>query len=486
VKVAGPVAAVRRWLRRLGRHRPSLRARLLAALLGTLLVVLAVVDTATLSAIRSFLLERIDHSLARANRIAQNSVTGAALTPSLQPNLTAGRYYVGVATADGRVRALLSDPATVGNPPRLRGKLAGTTPDPRTVAATSGGAPYRVVVTAMPGQPGAYLVVGISLEEYEAASGRITTDLVAGAAAAFVVLALAGWALTRHGLRPLERIADKADTVTGGDLSTRMEIGSATSEVGRMSTALNSMLERIEESVRERDAVQQRIRTFMADASHELRTPLTTVRSYAELYEQGALADSAAVATAMHRIASEAARMSDLVGQLLTLARFDEQVAPARRPVDLSAVVCEAVADARAVEPRRPISIHTGAAPVWVDGDPTQLIMMTSNLLANVRMHAGPAADVTVTVTHSDARCVLEVGDSGPGVPPEALSRLFDRFYRAPTNEQRSSGLGLAIVAAIAEAHGGQVRASLRRPTGLAIRVDIPEAGTVPTNFPSD
>lgn len=457
-----------------GQHR-SLRVRLLVALLGTSIVVFTAVDIATLNAISSFLMQRIDNSLMRAQRVAQNRFGGSAAESALQSGLTPGRYYVGLVASDGALRPLLLDPITTANPPRLPNDLSQVSAHPRTAPAVRAGAPYRIAITAAQGGPG-YLVVGVSLDEYDTTVGRITRDLILGTVAAFVVLAAAGWALTRRGLRPLERIADRADTVTGGDLSTRMDVVEATSEVGRLSAALNAMLDRIEQSVRERDTAEARIRQFMADASHELRTPLTTVRAYAELHEQGALRDEAAVTQAMRRISSEAARMSGLVGQLLVLARFDAHLAPSHCRVDLTALVCEAAADARAVEPGRRITLDLGARPAQVDGDSMQLAMMTSNLFANVRLHAGPAAQVTVSVGHSGRRCLVEVADNGAGVPPDALARLFDRFYRVTPAPRRGNGLGLAIVAAIVEAHGGTVTASQVQPSGLRISIEIPEA----------
>jgi len=452
-----------------GRPR-SLRLRLLFALVGTSMAVFAAVDVATISAIRSFLLHRVDNSVNRVHTVAQRYLEGRVVD-RLPPTFTPGRYYVGLAKADGSLTPLLPDASTSGNPPTLPAKLTRVSSAPRTAPARSGGPPYRIVVTPFSGR---YLVVGVSLEDYDATVGRLTLDIVLASAAAFVVLAGAGWALTRRGLRPLERIADRADTITGGELSQRIAVRAATSEVGRVSTALDAMLDRIEGSVQERDAAQQSIRQFMADASHELRTPLTTVRAYAELYQQGALRDRIAVDEAMARIHGEAARMSELVDQLLCLARSDAAVAPERVRVDLAAVLDDAVADARAVEPARQIAVDAEPAPV--DGDPAQLQMVIGNLLANVRVHGGPEARVTATLRRRGDRCVLVVTDTGPGVSPDALPHLFERFFRTDRGS-RGSGLGLAIVAAIVEAHGGRVGAAAAAPSGLQITVELPAAG---------
>jgi two-component system, OmpR family, sensor kinase len=473
--VAAIWSTFRRRLRIIREHRRSLRLRLFAAMVGTSVAVFVAVDLVTLTAIQSFLMQRMDNTLARAVRIADTRLAEATPDMSLQAGLTPGRYYVGTVGADGTLRPLLPDPITSGNPPRLPPDVAHVGSNAHTAAASAGGAPYRVAVTAMPGQPDAHLVVALSLDEYETTLGRITLDLSAATAAAFVLLAAAGWVLTRRGLRALERIADRADTVTGGELSTRMDVTETSSEVGRLATALNSMLDRIEHSVQERDAAEAQMRQFMADASHELRTPLTTVRAYAELYEQGALEDSAAVSEAMRRISSEAARMGDLVAQLLTLARFDAQRTPDRRRLDLTALVHEVVTDARAVEPERRIMLRGCQRPAWVDGDRAQLAMLISNLLANVRIHAGSAAQVRVTIAQRAGHDVIEVADTGPGVPTDALPHLFDRFYRAAPGTQRGSGLGLAIVAAIVQAHGGHLSASHVQPHGLRISIELPE-----------
>ena len=247
------------------------------------------------------------------------------------------------------------------------------------------------------------------------------------------------------------------------------------SEVGRLAAALNAMLERIESSVAQRDLAQARMRTFMADASHELRTPLTTVRAYAELYEQGALCDKDALDQALRRISSEATRMSDLVRQMLALARSAEYPAEAVEPVDLTALASELVRDVRITNPQRTWTLRDPGRPVVVLGDPTRLRQVLSSLLLNVLVHSSPTAEAAVSVAVSGASALIEVTDAGPGVPPEALGHLFDRFFRADVAEpHRGSGLGLAIVAAIAEAHGGHVVASAAEPTGLTITVTLP------------
>src|SRR5207237_2947680 len=181
-----------------------------------------------------------------------------------------------------------------------------------------------------------------------------------------------------------ERIAATAGDIAGGALARRVEPAEPDTEIGRLGLALNAMLAQIETAFAERGASEDRLRRFVADASHELRTPLTSIRGYAELFRRGAATRPDDLAKAMHRIEEEAARMGVLVEELLLLARLDQGRPLERRPVDLSAMAAEAVADARVVEPNRPIALDVDG-PVRVTGDAARLRQVFDNLLANVR-----------------------------------------------------------------------------------------------------
>jgi two-component system OmpR family sensor kinase len=222
------------------------------------------------------------------------------------------------------------------------------------------------------------------------------------------------------------------------------------------------------------------MRRFVADASHELRTPLTSIRGFAELYRQGAAQDPADVARALRRIEDEAARMGLLVDDLLLLARLDQQRPLERVPVDLVAVVAEAVADARLLAPARAIELRVreGIAP-QVLGDEARLRQVVTNLMSNALTHTPEGTPVTVAVgaIKDQSAVVLSVADSGPGLEPEEARRVFERFYRVDPSRTRAAGgtgLGLSIVAALVAAHGGEVDVDAAPGKGCAFTVRLP------------
>jgi len=293
------------------------------------------------------------------------------------------------------------------------------------------------------------------------------------------LIGLLSWAAIRRAFAPIEGMIGTADRIAAGDLAERTAVADDGSEVGRLGSALDRMLDRIEEAVDAKTASEERMRRFVADASHELRTPLTSVRGYAELYRQGAR-DEATVATSMARIEGEAARMGRLVDDLLALARMDrDEPAHRREPVDLGRVAGEAVDAARVVDGTRTWDLDVPAAPdAVVAGDAAQLRQVVDNLLANARAHTPPGTTVATTVDVDDGRVRLKVRDDGPGIPPADRERAFDRFWRATRSDENpvaGSGLGLAIVRSIARAHGGE--ATLGDGTGgrgTTVRVELP------------
>jgi two-component system OmpR family sensor kinase len=217
------------------------------------------------------------------------------------------------------------------------------------------------------------------------------------------------------------------------------------------------------------------LRQFVADASHELRTPLTSIRGYAELWRAGGLREGGDVDDAMRRMEQEARRMGLLVDDMLLLARLDQGRPLETAPLALDRLVDDAVRDARAVEPGRPIDFVADA--VTVVGDDHRLRQIVGNLLTNARLHTPPGTPVHVSVRTVGERVRLEVADEGPGLEPEVAARVFERFFRgdpARTRASGGSGLGLSIVAAVAEAHGGRVSVEAAPGTGARFVVDLP------------
>jgi two-component system OmpR family sensor kinase len=227
------------------------------------------------------------------------------------------------------------------------------------------------------------------------------------------------------------------------------------------------------------------MRRFVADASHELRTPLTSIRGFAELYRQGAARDEEELARLMQRIEDEAKRMGVLVEDLLMLARLDQERPLAQAPVDLLALATDAVHDARAVDPDRPITLAVGPTdpPPVVIGDEARLRQVLANLVMNALKHTPRGTPVAVRLATEPApdaasRAVLEVVDEGPGMPAEVAEHIFERFYRADQARRSdgSTGLGLAIAAALVAGHGGHIAVHTTPGAGATFRIELPLA----------
>jgi two-component system, OmpR family, sensor kinase len=283
-------------------------------------------------------------------------------------------------------------------------------------------------------------------------------------------------------------MADTAGRIAAGDLTQRVEPAEPRTEVGRLGLSLNVMLDQIETAFAERTRSEEKLRRFLADASHELRTPLTSIRGYAEMFPR-TKDDPDDLATSMRRIEEEGRRMGVMVDELLVLARLGEGRTPERAPVDLARVVSDAVADARAADPDRPLTLETPAALV-VTGDDLQLRQVVANLLGNARRHTPAGTPVRVTLRvdghgraagadQASGLAVLTVADDGPGMEPDVAAKVFEPFYRADKSRSRElggAGLGLAIVDAIVEAHGGTVRVVTSPGAGAAFTVTLPLA----------
>jgi two-component system, OmpR family, sensor kinase len=302
------------------------------------------------------------------------------------------------------------------------------------------------------------------------------------AAGVLILLSAGALLIIRRGLHPLERMASTARVIAKGDLSRRVSPADDRTEVGQLGLALNTMLADIEVAFSEREATEQRLRQFLADASHEMRTPLTSIRGYAELWRIGAVSSSEDQALAMHRIEEQAARMGIMVEELLVLARLDQTRPAERRPVDLTVVAAEACAEVGAARRTHPLRLDA-PIPVPVVGDTTHLHQAITNLLTNATRYTPAGAPIEVRTEIDGGTAVLTVRDHGPGLSPEGLIHAFDRFWQAdPARHAGGAGLGLAIVAAVAAGHGGAATVA-NAPDGGAvftIRIPIPQPTEAP------
>jgi two-component system OmpR family sensor kinase len=265
-------------------------------------------------------------------------------------------------------------------------------------------------------------------------------------------------------------------------LSRRVDETDERTEVGQLGSALNVMLGRIETAFREREASEARLRRFVADASHELRTPLTSIRGYAELFQHGLADRPGDLDTAMRRIDSESTRMAGLVDDLLLLARLDQRRPLEKVPVDLASLAADAAQDARAVDPSRQITCQV-PGPCTIIGDEGRLRQLVGNLVANALAYTPPGSPIEITASLgptqdlAPGQAKIAVTDHGPGISADAAAHVFERFWRADPGRVRTqggAGLGLSIVAAIADAHGGRVGLSETPGGGATFSVELP------------
>ncbi|WP_328745717.1 HAMP domain-containing histidine kinase [Streptomyces sp. NBC_00285] len=339
---------------------------------------------------------------------------------------------------------------------------------------------YRVLASR--GLDGDVLITGMPLEPVEAAVHRL--ELVAGIVfgAALTAAGVAGALWVRWSLRPLSRVAATATRVSELSLASgevalpaRAPESDPRSEVGQVAGAFNRMLGRVEDALTKRHASEERLRSFAADASHELRTPVASVRGHAELALLHPGPVPAEVTRSLERIAAESTRMGAMVDDLLLLARLDAGRPLESRPVDLTRLVLDAVTDARVAGPGHRWSLDLPEDPVTVTGDEHRLQQVVSNLLANARLHTPGGTKVTVTLESDGGATTLTVQDDGPGIPGDIQPGVFERFTRADRRtkaETGGAGLGLSIVAAVVEAHGGDV-AMESRPGSTTFTVRI-------------
>ncbi|MEV6239249.1 HAMP domain-containing sensor histidine kinase [Lentzea sp. NPDC051838] len=315
---------------------------------------------------------------------------------------------------------------------------------------------------------GAELVVATDQSEVDNAVGDLRLAFLLISGGALLLVGMAGYVLVRSSTRALEEVEEVAGEIAAGDLSRRVPVRQPGSEVGRLASALNTMLGQIEAAFAVRVSSENRMRQFVADASHELRTPLTSIRGYAELYRQGAATDAADV---LRRIEDQASRMGVLVDDLLQLARLDSAQPLALSDVDLVVLVTDAVHEARVRDSSRTVSL-TLSGPVVVQGDEARVRQVLTNLLDNALTHTPAGSPIEVRLTDS----VIEVADHGPGMSAEQVSRVFERFFRADSARgPGGTGLGLAIVAALVAAHGWRVEVDTAPGEGAVFRVRLRE-----------
>ncbi|WP_410811731.1 sensor histidine kinase [Micromonospora sp. 067-2] len=498
-----------------------LRVKLVTSVLTLVAAALLVISSLTTFFLRGYLVDQVDAQL-------------QGTTQAIGPLLPALRTRKVDAMLPSDYVVVLATPSAVSPPsydqytldpaqlPRFPTDVAGFAKlegKPFDAVSQDGRTRWRLYYAAQPNNE--VLAVGQPLTDVDRAVQRLVwIDLLVGGAV-LIMLASVGAAIVRTSLKPLVEIERTAAAIAGGDLTRRVPDpeegqGQPTSELGRLSRALNTMLAQIEAAFTARAASEtaarsaestardaaaaaqtseararrseERMRQFVADASHELRTPLTTIRGFAELYRQGAARAPEQTAGLLRRIEDEAARMGLLVEDLLLLARLDRERPLSLAPVELPVLASDAVQAARAIAPDRRIEleIEPGSGPLVVYADDARLRQVIGNLVTNALTHTPPDAEIQLRLRAEPGNlAVVEVADTGQGLSPEQTERVFERFYRADAARTRradgntGTGLGLAIVAALVAAHHGSVEVTETPGGGATFRVRLPQVPQV-------
>ncbi|GHF03982.1 two-component sensor histidine kinase [Amycolatopsis deserti] len=460
----------------------SLRGKLIAQVIALLALVCLVVGLVTEIALRSFLYHQLDDRLVAASERgtrqpppgAWNGAPNQPPPDSLRvPGQGIGTLAVAV-FPDGAVRDGILRGGGSGNPfpsdpvpaEQLRTLLALPADGKRRSVDLGDLGDYRVV--SVRAQDGALLITGLPLAEVTDTLWRLGFIFGGVALGGLLIAGGLGAITIRRTMRPLDRLAETASKVSQlqldrGEVALSIRVQpvdtDTRTEVGKVGAAFNQMLGHVGAALTARQASESRVRQFVADASHELRTPLAAIRGYAELARRSGDAVPPDIAFALGRVESESARMTTLVEDLLLLARLDSGRHRVYEPVDFSRIVADAVSDATVAGPDHRWQLDVPAEPITVVGDADQLHQVVLNLLNNARTHTPPGTVVTTRLSTADTEVVLRVTDNGPGIAPEVLPTVFERFVRGDTSRSRaagSTGLGLAIVAAVVAAHRGR------------------------------
>jgi two-component system OmpR family sensor kinase len=468
----------------------SLRNRLILAAMVLTAVAISASDFAANAALRSYLISQVDKELIEISsgsllRLDRAGIESENSDENSDSPFTEFRPLRGVPTS-ASVSLLDIDGKLIG---RIGGDLSqkqiavfGMSVDqvkakgtaPFTIEGQGDDPDVRAVVQILPTGLGS-VVVANSLADVDRTLQRLGFFfLILGLIALTAVGLVSRWIIAIS-LKPLEQVEETAEAIAGGDLSARLPAAKPDTEVGRLTTALNTMLARIEESFEARVNSESKLRRFVADASHELRTPLTAIRGFAELHRQGAVVGEVNTKELVGRIEKESIRMSTLVEDLLLLARLDQSREMAQEPVDLNTLLTEAVASAKAAGPNHLIELSLPSAEVFVLGDAQRIHQVVANLLANARTHTPDDSQIKVALDQGIAETIISVSDNGPGLSEDDQERIFERFFRADPSRARTSGegsgLGLSIVDAVMQAHGGYVSVQSKLGDGATFKL---------------
>jgi two-component system OmpR family sensor kinase len=483
--------------------RWSLQRRLVLGIVVLLAVVSVVVAGASALALRKNLLDRLDRQVVISLGFSANDNGGGTTPPDgsgggVGPRrfgslllFSAGGETAGIAFGeDGKAQVL-----TAAEQKTLLA-VNGADGEVQTVDLGGSLGSYRVATATR--SDGTRVVAGQSLADISTTTNNLLLIFGLITLIALLAAAIAGTAVVRVALRPLGRVAATATRVSElelakGEVSLADRVPEADTdpktEVGQVGAALNRLLGHVEGALVARQASEDKVRQFVADASHELRTPLASIRGYSELTRRGGHELPEDVVRSLGRIESESVRMTSLVEDLLLLARLDAGRELVLGEVDLTALVADAVSDAHAASPDHDWRLEAPDGPVLVTGDRGRLHQVVANLLANARTHTPEGTQVTTELSIDGDDALVAVTDNGPGISPGLLPVLFERFARGDGSRSRatgSTGLGLAIVSAVVEAHAGAVTVeSEPGDTRFVVRIPLRRGSAAPSGAPA-
>ena len=458
------------WLARL-----PVRARVTAWYVLLLALILATLGSFLLLRLRADLVAEVDEGLdAQAAGVLADDDGLAVISGRPVAGLPPGETAAQLVSATGQVkdRAGSAAPEQSLLTPAMRRRVLAGHQVRAEVRVGPERARYRVLALRRnAGRSGTVLVLAAPLSDVDRSVERLRLLLAVAGPVALALAGGGGWLLTRAALRPVDRMTEQADAIGADRLGDRVSVPDAADELTRLARTLNGMLERIERGV-----VTQR--RFVADASHELRTPLAVMRAELEvaLRDHNRAADASEV---LDSAAEEVARMSKIVDDLLTLAHRDEnRLELMLEPVDLGKVATGVAVQLRPLAEAAGVQLAVAApAGAVVLADRARLTQVVTNLVDNAVKFTGAGGSVRVRVWEADDGAGLAVADTGPGIAPEHLRRVFDRFYRLDPARSRArggSGLGLAICRELVEAHGGRIRAESVEGAGSTFSLALP------------
>ncbi|MEA2616018.1 MAG: two-component system, OmpR family, sensor kinase [Chloroflexota bacterium] len=482
----------------------SLRLRVTLLTCGVVALVVLVIATVFFITVGSRLRSDLDNRVVRRAEMVDNAFSRlppAALLAPVRRNATVGgradsatMFSLGHPVQGGGDLDL-TDEAPAGLHVPARAWVTAPRPMPAVVTLSADGVGYTVALLRLPapvtvapaGRPVAVdaVAVGASLEDVDTTLRSLVQVVILAGLAGLLVSGLGAWLAAGRGLRPITLLSRAMDTVgRGGDLSRRVPVRAEQDEVAHLTTAFNHSLDRVEAAYHELERLLEQQQRFVADASHELRTPLTTVRTDIEVMRRHPGLPAADRDRVLDNALTELRRLSQLVGDLLTLASADARTAMVPSPVNWDELVRSAADEARRICDPRPVSLSLEGTLGSGVADQDALQRTFVALFENIAHHTPIHSHVWVSARDGAAAGAplpieVRVEDDGPGVSRDNVDHLFDRFFQAdPSRHSMGTGLGLAIARSLVEAHGGHITAGRSRHGGLALVLSLPRVAS--------